>query len=118
MKVAKTFKVERKRLERAVRQLGGRLKMNESSAAENEEAINNFTPAKVGNPTFDKFLSDEDELAAATLYSKLARMGFGITYERLRPYLESLRSNGGEVTTEPLTSRQLDIFRKRSVHCR
>ena len=116
--VAETFKVQPKRLQRAVKQLGGRLKMKEKSAAENKEAINNFTQAKVGNPEFDKFLSKEDELAAATLCTKLATMGFGVTNVRLRSKLESLRSRGGEVTTKSLTDRQLDGFRKRSVHCR
>ena len=116
--VAETFKVQTKRLQRAVKQLGGQLKMKERSAAENKEAINNFTQAKVGNPEFDKFLSKEDELAAATLYSKLATIGFGVTNDRLRSYLESLRSRGGEVTTKSLTDKQLNGFRKRSVRCR
>lgn len=92
--------------------------MKEWSAAENKEAINNFKQAKVGNPEFDKFLSKEDELAAATLCSKLATMGFGMTNDRLRSYLESLRSRGGEVTTKSLTDKQMKSFRKRSVHCR
>lgn len=118
VKVAKTFKVERKRLDRAVKNLGGRLKMKERSAAENKEAINNFTQAKVGNPEWDKFLSKEDELAAATVCSQLAKMGFGVTNDRLRSHLESLRSRGGEVTTKSLTDKQLNGFRKRSVRCR